>query len=544
MRRLLAVLLFLLFADDAETTYAHHGVSPFFGWVHSIQYEHVPFKVRPFDLFLAGRARRRRHSRNGAKTKRVLPMRNAMLVQLVTLRRMVRLRRRLQGGDAHTASWQTYLMLSTIWLTFVVAQHFHTAAHYVLLAKALIASAIYRAVMLWYAYFRVVRPGLITPFPEFVTSHDDSVLWVGAILIVIVDALHRRSLARDGRGAVLLFVLFLGAILWNTRRLAWVSLGAGGVAILALIPQGRMRTASRGGTRSSAGRCSRSTSGIGMGSTSRIFRPLQAISTVSTQEDASTKARNVENLGLIATAHAASPWIGTGWGEPYISLSNKYSIAQKFELWQNEPHNSILGLLAFTGVFGFTGYWLAFPTAVFLNARVARLARSAQARNCGVIGVALLIVCANQLYGDMGLFYHKPMYVLSVCFAMAMRLPAAEGVWRRRALSRASDPAPNRAMEPTERERMAKLILLSVVLVGFLVPISLSTRRAPRRALRQAQIAAAAFVIVWAYMCLTWYPQLVPLGNVARDPEKVPFVRTRVRRTPGGRCPEGFATSR
>jgi hypothetical protein len=58
---------------------------------------------------------------------------------------------------------------------------------------------------------------------------------------------------------------------------------------------------------------------------------------------------------------------------------------------------------------------------------------------------------------------------------------------------------------------MAKLILLSIVLVGIVVPILLSTRRSPRRALRQAQAIALGFIVVWAYMCLTWYPDLVPL---------------------------------
>jgi hypothetical protein len=58
---------------------------------------------------------------------------------------------------------------------------------------------------------------------------------------------------------------------------------------------------------------------------------------------------------------------------------------------------------------------------------------------------------------------------------------------------------------------MAKLILLSVVLVGMVVPTVLSTRRSARRALRQAQVVSIAFIVVWAYMCIAWYPQLVPL---------------------------------
>jgi hypothetical protein len=424
VRRLIAVLLFLLFADDVDTTYATHGVFPLFGWVHAIQFERLPFKVRPFDLFLIGVLAA--GALKSAKVKHVLAMRNAMLLQFATILAWFAYGLAC-GGDARTASWQTYLMVSAILLALVLAQRFHSAAHYALLGKALVAAAIYRAIMLWYAYFAVVRPGYITPFPEFVTSHDDSVLWVSAILVVVVEMLDRRSVAVTVRGGLLL-VLFLGAILWNTRRLAWVSLGAAGIALLALIPRGRMRR--RVAMVSLVGGPLLAVYvWVGTGSSARIFRPLQAISTVSTEEDASTKARNVENLGLIATAHASGPWIGTGWGKPYTSLSDKYSIAKYFELWQYVPHNSILGLLAFTGVFGFAGYWLPFPTAVFLNARVARLARSAEARNCGVIGVALLIVCANQFYGDMGLFYLKPMYVMSACFAMAMRLPVVSGVW-------------------------------------------------------------------------------------------------------------------
>jgi hypothetical protein len=56
-----------------------------------------------------------------------------------------------------------------------------------------------------------------------------------------------------------------------------------------------------------------------------------------------------------------------------------------------------------------------------------------------------------------------------------------------------------------------KLILLSIIFVSAGVPIALSGSRSPRRALRRAQWIALAFVLVWAYMCIAWYPQLVPL---------------------------------
>ncbi len=58
---------------------------------------------------------------------------------------------------------------------------------------------------------------------------------------------------------------------------------------------------------------------------------------------------------------------------------------------------------------------------------------------------------------------------------------------------------------------MAKLMLLSIVLVCVFVPAILAPRRSPRRSLRLAQIVSVGFVVVWAYMCIAWYPQLVPL---------------------------------
>jgi hypothetical protein len=54
-----------------------------------------------------------------------------------------------------------------------------------------------------------------------------------------------------------------------------------------------------------------------------------------------------------------------------------------------------------------------------------------------------------------------------------------------------------------------KLIILSIVLVSFAVPIWFSTSPWPRRALRRTQWLVLAFIFVWALMCLRWYPRLV-----------------------------------
>jgi len=58
---------------------------------------------------------------------------------------------------------------------------------------------------------------------------------------------------------------------------------------------------------------------------------------------------------------------------------------------------------------------------------------------------------------------------------------------------------------------MEKLIILSILLVSVAVPTWLSTSPQPRKALRQTQGFMVFYVIVWGYMCLHWYPVLVPL---------------------------------
>jgi hypothetical protein len=58
---------------------------------------------------------------------------------------------------------------------------------------------------------------------------------------------------------------------------------------------------------------------------------------------------------------------------------------------------------------------------------------------------------------------------------------------------------------------MAKLIVLSIIIFSVVVPTFFATVKSPKRVLRAIQIATVVSVAVWAFMCLTWYPMLVPL---------------------------------
>ena len=267
---------------------------------------------------------------------------------------------------------------------------------------------------------------MIYPTPEYVTCHDDTVLWVVGLLVLIAYGLQKRS----GKSSTLTFLacaLIIAAIQFNRRRLAWVSLIMGLVDLFVLLPPGPTRR-----------KVIRVVGYmvpvlliyvvVGWGRPEPMFAPLKSFATVSVEEDASTKARNMENLGLLATGNASSMWLGTGWGHEYIEVSNKYAI-YAFELWPYVPHNSILGLLAFTGACGFYCFWLAFPTSMFFNARIARLSTNPTARTLGLVGASQMLVCANQMYGDMGDFSYRTMYILAMSYAVAMRIPPVVGLW-------------------------------------------------------------------------------------------------------------------
>jgi hypothetical protein len=380
-------------------------------------------------------------SRKAAKAPRVGPMKNALFLVLATV--FVFFAYGVAtGGDARAASWQIYLIVSSVLFAFVVSALFVTPEHYESLMKVVIAAGAYRAVMCWY-FANVVLPTVtFDTRPEYVTAHDDSVVWVVCILAVLVHALTKRK-AKSTLAALLLTGLFVGAIQFNTRRLAWVSLIMGLVTAYFLLPTGRVKTVVKRAVMIAAPIVAIYTA-VGWGRTDKIFAPLQSIASVSTQEDRSTKARNAENLGLIATVKQANALTGTGWGHGYVELTNKYSIAKSMELWPYVPHNSVLGLLAYTGILGFAGVWLAFPTAAFLNARLAKLGGTPQLRNVGFVASTAMIVCGNQMYGDMGIFSLRNMYLLALTYAVALRMPMVAGTWVA-AKARAAEAQPQAA---------------------------------------------------------------------------------------------------
>lgn len=423
MRRLVQLLLFLVWIDESRTTYSAYLFAPF-AWTRPILLEKPIAGLRIFDilmlLVLAASV-----ARGAFKHSTVRPLKRTLLGALgVTLLALIY--GLVTGGDFRAAGWQSMLPMSMILTTFAIAATHQSADHFRSLLKVFIAAGLFHAGMCVIFHFGWVRAGRVEPPPEFETTHDDSVVWTASISALLLLALQYPR-ARNRVLAGIAIPLLVAVIQFNKRRLAWVSLIGDLVALYYVLP---INTARR--------RLKRAVSyavpvilvyvAVGWGRPEGIFRPLRSFQTVSTEADASTLARRVENLGLIATATQNGWILGSGWGHKYVEVSGKYQI-YFFELWPYVPHNSVLGLFAYTGYVGFMGFFMCFPMAAFFNARVARQGSTSLDRYLGAIGLVEIVSCADQWYGDMGSFSPLTMYALASTVAMALRLPITSGVW-------------------------------------------------------------------------------------------------------------------
>jgi hypothetical protein len=419
VRRFLAFLMFLLYVNEgplSATIYAHYSVA-LFDWVEPWLFDPLPIKLRPFDLIMIIAIF------TGVKGARVKPMRSVMIMAMLTTVFFFILGVS-RGGDSRAASWQIYLMLAAPAAGFALAATHTKAAHFRYLAKWVVAAGVYRAIRCILFYFFQARE--MDPIPAVMTTHNDTVLWVVTMAILVVGALEGTS-RKLKMYAYLICPMILAAIHFNNRRLAWVSVAGASIALYLLMQKSPSKKKLQ-----KVGRMMVPVLAVyvvvGWGRPERIFKPLASLSSVSSKPDSSTLARNVENLGLIATGQGS--WLtGSGWGHKYVELSNKYSIAELMELWQYVPHNSILGLLGFTGILGVLGFWMMYPTAILLNARVAQLARDSTHRSVGMVGVMTTIAVMNQMFGDMGIFSWVNMYTMSIAWAAALRMPIEAGVW-------------------------------------------------------------------------------------------------------------------
>jgi O-antigen ligase len=215
----------------------------------------------------------------------------------------------------------------------------------------------------------------------------------------------------------------------NNRRLAWMELDAAIFTLYVISPRTRLKLLL---TRTVvlAIPLVMVYAVAGWNSKSAVFAPVQLFRSVEDADsdvERSTLFRDLENYNLLATLRY-NPFVGTGFGHPY-SEEVKLDDISFFKEYRFLPHNSVLGLWGFCGVFGFTGLSVPLVVAVFLGARSYNRARSPDERVAASAVLAMVVIYLIQAWGDIGFSEKRSIFLVSAALAVAGRLAVSTGAW-------------------------------------------------------------------------------------------------------------------
>jgi O-antigen ligase len=139
--------------------------------------------------------------------------------------------------------------------------------------------------------------------------------------------------------------------------------------------------------------------------------------------------RDVENFNVITTWQK-NPLLGTGYGHGFDEVMKLADISHLFEDYLYHPHNSVLGLLAFGGVVGFTGVWLFVALTVYFAVRSYHRAHPPQWRAWALVVVSIVVAYTNQCFGDMGISSWYATILMALAVTIAGKLATRTGAWR------------------------------------------------------------------------------------------------------------------
>lgn len=424
MLRALTIFVFVALAAEnyADVPFGGHWET-WFKPIGELLYRASPVKapsIALLVLFLLYKA----NKSSGAKTGRVAMLDNTLWLNFGALI-AVFVWGMLRGGALTPALLQIQVLLFLPFCGLLFSAVLRTEADFEAIGKAILYAALYRGCLVLY-YGLVVAPSLGLE-PATMTTHADTILFSSAIVMLLAWALEqptRKTLWRAG----MLVAFLLVVVHVNNRRLAYVCVGGSVLVLYLMLDHPRLkRRVNKLGLLLTP--LLALYVAVGWGSNSPIFKPVKAISSmVGDQQDSSSQTRDIENYNLIVTL---KPNIvtGLGWGHEYNEVSVAYSIKDIFPIYRYIPHNSLLGLYAFSGYLGTTAWLLCLVVTTYLAARAYKFARTPLARTVCSVAVCEVVIYLLQGYGDMGLVAWVGNITLGVAFAAASRMAAFTGAF-------------------------------------------------------------------------------------------------------------------
>jgi O-Antigen ligase len=362
-----------------------------------------------------------------------------------------------RGGSAYDAYYQLWRFLLGLLAAVMASSVVRRPRDLKAIGFTVVAAAATRSVLAIYFYWVYVQPGRVKPLPIYMTTHDDSLLFICAFLVLLTYALSR---ARGRLWAIVvpLFGLIFYAIVLNNRRLAWLELVLVLACVYLILPKDRVRRRVNAFLVVAAPVVLLYVA-VGWGREGAFFEPVRALSTSGSDNDASSLARQEEIRNLMYTLSVSgNPVLGTGWGVPYQQVTSIYTHFDKgWTQYGYTPHNSLMGVAVFAGFVGLFGIWGVVPVTAYLAGLGLRGARGPAERAAAMTAAAVLPAYGIQCYGDIGfqsvtcgLILGLAMGVAaktSVWAGLARQQPAARPEPRHRQVPAATTPAAARGWE-------------------------------------------------------------------------------------------------
>lgn len=424
MIRALSIFTFLALAAEnpGDMPFGGHWETPFQP-IGELLYRASPVKAPPVALlvlillFVANK-------RPGAKLGRVKALDKLLSVNLAALV-VLFLWGMVRGGAMMPALIQIQVLLFLPFCAFLFASGLRTEEDFLVVAKAVVFAALYRGVLVLY-FGWVVAPSMgLTP--ATMTTHADTILFSSAFVMLFSSTLEQPTRKRILRSALMAAFLIV-VVHVNNRRLAYVCIGGSSLVLYTMFDHPKLKARMRRVLLMMAPVFAVYVA-VGWGSTSPIFKPVQAIASMAGErQDASSQTRDIENYNLIVTLKP-NILTGLGWGHEYNEVSVAYSIKEVFPIYRYVPHNSILGLYAFAGYLGSTAWFLCLVATTYLAARAYRRAHTPLGRSICAVAVCEVVIYLLQGYGDMGLFAWVGNLNLGLAMAAASRMAVATGAF-------------------------------------------------------------------------------------------------------------------
>jgi hypothetical protein len=323
------------------------------------------------------------------------------------------------GGDLQMAKNQIQFFILTLLTAYLFGGSLRGIADYRTLGTVVVASACSKALITLWVYYTYYSTTHMRP--AVATAHGDSILFASAAIILVARFLE-HSVRRHGMVLMALLPLLAGAMVANNRRLVWVELAAG----LAVVQFLGRRTRIRRVLLQAAVPLLLVYVAIGWNSGASIFAPIRSLRSMNNAElDSSTLFREIENFNLLMTMRM-SPIVGLGFGRPFASPAANFSI-EFFKEYPYLPHNSILGLWAFTGWLGFTGLFTAVVTGVFWAAHRYRRTNIPDERAAALAAISVILIYLIQCWGDIGFSEKEAIFLVGPALGIAGQLSVQAG---------------------------------------------------------------------------------------------------------------------